>query len=533
MRHWIIILCLIGFSLSAVAQQRKISGRILDSAGMPVDFVSVYIHNTSAFCLSDSSGHFELKIPVQMTGFDLIVTRVGFRDYKRSFSNIRQSLVVNPSLVTDFTLNEVTVKARQDPMWKKKWAIFKRALLGSSYFADNCLIENPEDVVLTMVSNNIISASSRNPLSVVNMALGYRITVSLEAFETDGNTTHFISSQYFTELTPKNEREGKKWIRNRLTAYKNSFRDFLVTMIENPGSDKFEIYYAREIREDFQHKLRLSTVMQQKDLVKADPFAFVKPSHDSTEFYFGSRLPLLIFLKGVYLRNAVFVDFPYEFSQMIIPRRFMSFNRYGWINKPNGLFLHNYWGKEGVADLLPYNYHPENKTGESGREEKLMADPGEHPLTVQDSIMPVLSPDLAGFGMTMIADAETIQEIRPETPDGIQADYFVPSRILESSSSMLGLLKSIPGMIVSTDDFTKEPVFYFSGSSASAKEDSNEDLLPVSPCLVLNKEVLCDKEAVVKALNTLDIKMIKSMGAMRYGPATSTGAGALIVTLKP
>ncbi|NBA87215.1 hypothetical protein GVN16_15690 [Emticicia sp. CRIBPO] len=508
---------LLAFEGSGQTGHLKISGRVSDSRGLPVEFANVYIHNTSSYCLTDTSGRFEIKIPAQLTSFDLIISRVGFDEKKISYKGVAKNISATIILDENKLLKEITVKAKQDSQWRKKWNIFRRALFGESVFSGNCHIENPEDVELTMRDKRTIVASTRAPLVIYNQALGYKIIISILGLETDGRSTNYIDTKYFIQLTPKDEKEEKKWNKNRLTAYKNSFRDFLVSMIENPDDERFEIYYNPEVRTKFLFKLQVSEEIKNKRLFQTDKHSFVRVNQDSTEFYFYTRFPLLVFLKDRPQRNSLFTDSPFEFSQMELPRRFLAFNRYGWINMPNGLFLHNYWGREGLADMLPYDYQPNRPLSDE-------QDPVEEKAFNPEEIRPRgfvrdTLPDRASLSFSF----EKNQHDVPETDSlGTSAPinkpgYEVPSETIRNAGSISALIGEIPGIGVNFDTVTGELGIYF-------KDDPSK-----WPCLILNNQVLCDKGTIGLALKSVDIKKIRKVGLMNAYPATEKTAGAIIV----
>lgn len=498
----------------------KISGRVSDSRGLPVEFANVYIHNTSSYSLTDTSGRFEIKIPPQLSSFDLIISRVGFNEKKISYKGVTKNISAAIVLDENKLLKEITVKAKQDSQWRKKWSIFRRALFGESVFSGNCHIENPEDVELTMLDKKTIVASTRAPLVIYNQALGYKIIISIVGLETDGQLTNFIDTKYFIQLTPKDEKEEKRWNKNRLIAYKNSFRDFLVSMIENPDDERFDIYYNPQIRTKFLFKLQVSEEIKNKRLFQTDKHSFVRVNQDSTEFYFYTRFPLLVFLKDRPQRNSIFTDSPFEFSQMELPRRFLAFNRYGWINMPNGLFLHNYWGREGLADMLPYDYQPNSVlSGQQDPVEEKAFNPEEiRPKGfVRDSL-----PDRASLSLSF---EKTLPDVPGPDSSGASVPlnkpgYEVPSEIIRNAGSIPGLIGQIPGISVSFDAITGELDIYF-------KDDPSK-----RPCLILNSQVLCDKGTIGLALKSVDIKKIRRVGMANTGithPVSGKTTGAIIV----
>ncbi|AWV99181.1 hypothetical protein [Arcticibacterium luteifluviistationis] len=64
----------------------------------------------------------------------------------------------------------------------------------------------------------------------------------------------------------------------------------------------------------------------------------------------------MIFNKNVANRNSPFIDYPYAFSQIEVPNKYFTFNKNGWLLKPNNMLLRNNWGEEGISNLLPDDF---------------------------------------------------------------------------------------------------------------------------------------------------------------------------------
>lgn len=80
---------------------------------------------------------------------------------------------------------------------------------------------------------------------------------------------------------------------------------------------------------------------------------------DKTKGYFilHSRYPLLVFQRRLYNSASVFSDYPFKYSQIVLPNLYCSFTENGWLIAPNGITIHDAWAREGFAEMLPID-HP-------------------------------------------------------------------------------------------------------------------------------------------------------------------------------
>ena len=112
---------------------------------------------------------------------------------------------------------------------------FEEYFLGVSPYASQCTILNPE--VLIFERNNrqgLFEATASDALVIENMALGYEVRFLLESFEVKESTKRtrikYGGQRMFTELTPQDERQERRWKRNREQAYRGSQRHFLAAL---------------------------------------------------------------------------------------------------------------------------------------------------------------------------------------------------------------------------------------------------------------------------------------------------------------
>lgn len=106
-KNWLLI-CLCFFSMQMWAQQREISGQVVDEKGAPLPGVTIVVKNTSKGTVTDFDGQFSLEVPVNNNPV-LVFSSMGFETIEVPVGTQTQ---FNISLKTDLeSLDEVVVTA--------------------------------------------------------------------------------------------------------------------------------------------------------------------------------------------------------------------------------------------------------------------------------------------------------------------------------------------------------------------------------------------------------------------------------------
>lgn len=79
-----LLLCL--FSLQLMAQEREVSGTVLDKDGLPLPGVNVFVENTSIGTVTDFDGKFDLQAPDKDNTI-LVFSSLGFSTQKVALGN--------------------------------------------------------------------------------------------------------------------------------------------------------------------------------------------------------------------------------------------------------------------------------------------------------------------------------------------------------------------------------------------------------------------------------------------------------------
>lgn len=341
----------------------------------PVTGVNVFIAGTLKGSSTNFDGVYKIKdvdpgnfeLAASHISYDIAVSRV---EINGDDLEMTMDFKLNPKVNQLKELKVVSLKYKE---WEKHYSIFKQEFLGSTHNAKRCEILNPE--VLDFVFNDqkrSIVVKAYKPLIIINTALGYELDYYLEYFEIGGGNTRSTGISNFKELEPKNEREKRRWNKNRLKSYQGSLTHFLRTIVSGDLEDEgFRIFAVRQLPETNEDKSE-----------ELDMDAIVMPATNGT----GKQIKFDNYLKIVYtkemessayvddqIRHAMGVD-PYVKNYYNSVRRGVSLgkqtsfmrlnfpsvtiNSKGFFKEPLAVTTFGYWSWERVAEYLPIEYKP-------------------------------------------------------------------------------------------------------------------------------------------------------------------------------
>ncbi|MGI4865709.1 MAG: carboxypeptidase-like regulatory domain-containing protein [Janthinobacterium lividum] len=237
LRLFLLLSLWLSAALAAQAQGGRITGVVQDSVTHePLPFSSVFLANTTLGATTNENGAFTLE-RVPKGSYDIVGSYVGYRLSKQSITVVAGATA--PAITLRLAssgpqLSEVVVKA--DAHQEDNYRKFSGLFLGATTFSKQCRIINPQDVdVMYNDTTKDLVATTDNFVQVENKALGYRIKYyglhfqyndASEAVSFDGQTV-------FEEMTPKDEKQRRQWVANRLAAYNGSQTHFLKSVYDN------------------------------------------------------------------------------------------------------------------------------------------------------------------------------------------------------------------------------------------------------------------------------------------------------------
>jgi hypothetical protein len=230
----------LAFGLSLAAGQDRnsvvITGLVRDSASRrPIEYVNVFIASTTFGVGTDQGGVYLLQ-GVPPGRHHLIFSRVGYElkvvDLDLSGrETIIRNIDLSPRLIS---LGDVEVSANDRREWQTNFELFSRAFLGEGSDARQCVVTNPDALTFqTGPDAGELRAAANEPLLVVNRSLGFRLAISLSAFDwhTNGDFGSFLIFPFFRPLNAETDSEATVWRKNRTRVYEGSLQHFLSAVV--------------------------------------------------------------------------------------------------------------------------------------------------------------------------------------------------------------------------------------------------------------------------------------------------------------
>ncbi len=283
----LILLLMLCISSACIAQTLR--GKILAAdTKQPIAGANVFLSNTSTGAVANDKGEFMLDhFPAGR--FDLVVSCIGFETEVQTIQSNQIAAGITIYLKPKAKdLDEVIVRHYDKDGWNKWGAFFIKTLIGSSAYANDCVLKNKE--VVKFVNNKkerTLEAFADDELVIHNPALGYILRYRLTKFEFNSATQLFFYQGYpfFEAMQARNSKQAKRWQQNRDDAYYGSIMHFMRSLFRNKLEEEgFEVKKLKKVpnKEWFRVKpLYDSTV---KALRNEDGFFSVK-RNDSLDYY--------------------------------------------------------------------------------------------------------------------------------------------------------------------------------------------------------------------------------------------------------
>lgn len=231
-----ITLFLILINFFQVSHSQTVRGTILDNSDhSKINFASIYINGTSVGTNSDQSGYFELDI-TKYGSLPLTISALGY--YSVTLTDFSPEKPIEVFLTPKtFELKEVVIVAKSLTKEKKaNLKLFRNEFLGTSYDANNCVIENGNDIVFNNGSSgDTLKAFASKPIIIFNNGLGYKITYYLDKFEYYRKSKSFLykGSAIFNEDLTSEITQKKFFEKRRKNAYLGSRSHFFASLWAN------------------------------------------------------------------------------------------------------------------------------------------------------------------------------------------------------------------------------------------------------------------------------------------------------------
>lgn len=345
---------------SVLPQYVTLDGIVVDREdGTPLPGAHVFIAQSMKGTTTDENGRFTLsRVPLGAKRLYASMLGYGPEHYDlflREDTSYTFAFRLRPRVIES---EGVVVEAERDPEWHRRLERFKEMFLGSSRWAAQCTIENPEALRFDSKWWGKFTAQASEPLVVTNRALGYRITYFLEEFEASGGVIKWDGEPLFSHLVPSSIAQADQWRNNREEAYRGSLRHFLRSLMEDRlEEEEFEMY-------------RIPRAGMFRTVQKADRFLASRDrllSVDADSVY---RLDFRGRLEVIYRGEPESKEYrqwagqharpePVQTSQIRLNDPPVRIDRNGKIVEPYGATVYLYFSfVERLAELVPLEYTP-------------------------------------------------------------------------------------------------------------------------------------------------------------------------------
>ncbi len=368
----------LSLSASVLAQVTgSVTGKVLDAASdLPLADANAFIANTTLGAASDAQGTFVItNIPPGT--FEVVVSVIGYQVEKRTIriAGGRPDSLIFRLGARILEAPAVEVSAKQQRQWRQQLKKFRSLFLGTTENASQCKFENPYVLDFTEKDGRF-TASASEPVVIINRALGYRVVIFLEFFETSGELIRYSGVPRFEELPPKNKWAKAEWERNRIKAYRGSLRHFLAALcryydmveadetkkaqilnqdeLEQKGYDGFQVY---EVENPWTKKtIHHAEIAKATDLLRPGD----RPNERKLNFHHYLDITYLDELEESQYRLFLNEHRGLRPQRSLVKLNVdtLVMNKSGTFHVPFGLRTYGYWAWEKVAEMLPFDYMP-------------------------------------------------------------------------------------------------------------------------------------------------------------------------------
>lgn len=219
------------FSITGYTQVLK--GKVTDAAsGLPLAGCSVFISGTSAGTTTATDGSFQLS-QYPRGKYELVISYVGYNTYVLPLSDVLPAFLQVRLDIKSTELEKVVIETYLEQGWDRWGRVFFENFIGLVPNADQCRIVNTDAIRFRYYrKSNRLHAFAREPIEIVNDALGYRIRFQLEDFELNftERSVFYLGYSFFQELKGKSTNRKRE---NRRKAYDGSVLHFMRSLYEN------------------------------------------------------------------------------------------------------------------------------------------------------------------------------------------------------------------------------------------------------------------------------------------------------------
>jgi hypothetical protein len=361
MQKIFLFIVLVQFSLAGVSQVESYvaNGKVIDSATQqPLAGASVFCENTTLGTITNANGEFSIKL--RKGGYNLIVSYTSYDTYDLRINNTNSSNLTIPLKQTDKSLSEVTVSASTEVAdgLAKYGKFFLDNFIGSTRNASACKIENPESLqFFYSKKRNRLKVKAKEDVVIINNALGYKIRYQLDSFSYEyGNDISTYSGYPFFEELDGTPEQKEEWNINRSTSYKGSRLHFIRSWYDSILTQEgFRLEWVDTTQKTL-------TTLPIENPYDSSRYAVVEDGDveirqpGRLRVIYSNELPDRKYLT----ENKLPLYLKAQISILDIADVF-TIEENGYFYEQSDIINTGYWSWEKIAELLPYNYEPQQE----------------------------------------------------------------------------------------------------------------------------------------------------------------------------
>lgn len=315
-----------------------LSGRVFDElTDKTLANVNVYLSNSLLGTMTNDSGYYKIS-GIHEGQFEVVASFIGYETKSQVmyFDNVikqKKDFKLSPRT---YVMEGISITAEDPKVWRDNFALFRGLFLGRTSFADECEIENKEMIDFKRESLDLLTASSKVPLVIVNKALGYRINCILQEFRWDmaNQKINYVVKPGFSLLKAEAGQDTLKWKENRMKAYEFSIERFLKSLIANDYFEKGYRIYLDQYPNAANYAGMSSERTSSEDLIN-------KSSRTKGDEY---TLKFKGFLRIEYNHETTWL-------RMLYPE--VTMDRSGNVKELIPFQVYGAWAHTGIANMLP------------------------------------------------------------------------------------------------------------------------------------------------------------------------------------
>ncbi len=361
---FLVLICLPTLAIS----QASISGRVLDAETLEsLPFANIFINHTTFGAAADDKGFFRLSnLPAGEV--EVVFSFVGYESYQRRITlSDNQSLELTARLLPDKKLlDNIQVQSKRDKKWDEQLKKFNRVFLGETKNASSCKIINPwvlEFKEGEAGDGDLLFATASEPVQIENLALGYTLTHFLTSFTSNKQSYSIRGNVRFEEMKTNDTTLAKRWEENRMKAYFGSYTHLFRAILRSQTKSEGFVLYSDKLGFEKNH-VRSSYFTRELgiSIEEMDPSkitVLIDRKNGRSRLIFNNKSKIEVHYQKGETKSRTYIDFNSPVSWIELANASVSVNDEGIVQDPEYMIVSGYMGQLRVADLLPYNYQPE------------------------------------------------------------------------------------------------------------------------------------------------------------------------------